>query len=158
MFISRKAVIAGVSTLVLVGGAAAYAVFTTQGEGEVTTTVSSIDDDSFAVTAELPEDRLYPGVTIEVPITASYDENQSVPLTVKNFSGTELDVEPVEGGDCAADLFTFKAESNGNVVRPGATDRRVGTLEVTLKNSADNGCQGADVTVALVANAESVVL
>jgi hypothetical protein len=149
MFISRKAVIAGVSTLVLVGGGAALAYFTSQGVGQGTATVADVPDTdvitlAFDGAAISP---LYPGGQARTtPITAQHAGSGS--LTVENVVlGAVSNNKP----GCDMDWFEVQVTSDGRVAVAPGSPVPVGTLSVRLKESGTNqdACQGAALNISV---------
>jgi hypothetical protein len=158
MFISKKAVIAGVSTLVLVGGGAALALFTTQATTTETVRVAEVADDDLTLDADLSSLVLYPGVTRNDIVIKARNDNPDVSFEIESFRPiNNAQIEVVDAaGACAKDNFTIVASEggyDGAVVRPyvGATD--VGLLSIAMDEEAGNGCQGASLEITIRANA-----
>jgi hypothetical protein len=151
MFISRKAVIAGVSTLVLVGGGAALAYFTTTGTGQGTATVASVDDGQIELDFDdLALTGLYPGAPAKTtPITA--ENRSSSELTVENVVLTTVNNNKAPA--CDNDWFDVDVTPAAEpvAIAAGATES-VGTVSVQLMNEAtvnQDACQGATLTIDL---------
>lgn len=157
MFISKKAVIAGVSTLVLVGGGAALALFTTQATTTETIEVADVEDGDLTLEADLASLVLYPGVTRDNILINAMNANPDVPFEIESFrsiNNAQIDVLNA-AGPCAKDNFEIvasKAGYDGVAVAPNA-EATVGLLSITMSEEAGNGCQGASLDITIRANA-----
>lgn len=155
MFISKKAVIAGVSTLVLVGGGAALAYFESGGTGSTTLDVGRVGSNALLLSvADEQFEELYPGKTIRVPIYA--ENTNDTQVSVVSIGVDDVTVTPRnERRTCEADAnfdVTAAARTNPTPV-PGDTGGvRVGTLTVEMIETGvnQNDCRGATVDVDLI--------
>jgi hypothetical protein len=152
---SRKiAVFAVVTGLVLAGGGAAFAYWTSSGTGEGFATTGESTD--FVLTSEDPAgEALTPGgpsqsvaFTVANPSTGTLNL-ANVTVTVANADGSTWTA--VEG--CSADDYTIGTPTIVYGPIAGGADAD-GTVTVSMINSAtdQDGCQNADVPLYFVAS------
>lgn len=166
MFISKKAVIAGVSTLVLVGGAGALAGYSTLGRGTETITSATLDRTAITLKADLSKVALYPGVTAQVPIRAR-NTDRDVSLMITSIDKVpDADIDIVDPDDnCPREIDgepTFGASTTSkpipDVVIAPRESEIVGYLTVDMLEAAPDECQGVTLTIELGASAKSVAV
>jgi hypothetical protein len=137
-----------VLVLLLCGVAAAFYA-TGFGSGSGTATAAGTRTVTLSVSGTVST-ALYPGgagAAVTVAVANPYDS----PLTVSGIvPGTPV-ATPVPGRTCANAALAAGQPSGGLpfTVAPGATGTATLPGVVTMGNGADNGCQGATVTVAL---------
>jgi hypothetical protein len=163
MFISKKAVIAGVSTLVLVGGGAALALFTTSGSGTESVRTAAIKEGALTLSVDTSDMLLIPGNDGVLNIQGRNTDND-VPLTVTSIAPLAVgDVEfeggtEVDGETCGPEDFTSRITTRpDNYLAPGGGTDKVGELEWTMLKDVGNECQGVKITFTVRANAANAL-
>ncbi len=147
MRMTRKKLIAGIGTAVLVGGlaTAAFGLWTASGSG------SGHSDDaasngSLTLKAAFPDGALYPGDTETVTFTATNAGDQSVAV------GTIHSVVSTSDPDCLPADFTVGDAIENQNIAAHSTDVALGTdSSIAFANTGINqdACTGATITLTL---------
>ncbi len=156
---SRKvAAVALTVGLVVGGGGAAFAYFTSGGTGTGSVTVGSTGPTDFAVTQSGTVGDLYPGAdpvpfTVRAQNTGTGDEHVdaiTVAVASDPETGYALDSagDPIDG--CQASWFTVDSPvsvgDGGTTLSPGAYSEPAGSsIGLTEAGVDQDACQGADV-------------
>ena len=141
--------IAGLTALAVVGPAvAAYATDSVVQESPL---VSDSSDHGLLVRAQASSERLYPGARQDVSLLVTNRGNRDVTTSAVRHVGT---VVTGSVGHCGRSNFTVKrATASVTLIPAGATRRLDLPGAITMKRSADNGCQGATLRLVMSVDA-----
>ena len=157
----RTAVVAGALALML-GGGVAVAAWLVSGTGDGSAKAASAQ--SLTVAAGTPTASLYPKPSGGYPSTsvgavyASVNNPNPFPVRITNATFGAITVTPITGRTCAASYIsapspvtlatpvTVAANATAAVTVPGALE---------MSATAENGCQGANITVQVTLSGES---
>jgi hypothetical protein len=141
----KKAVVAGVLIAALLGGTAAYALWTANGSGSGT--AKAITAQSITVNASTGTADLYPGFTGKVYFTLT--NPNPYPVTFNTMTaGTVVSGDTT---NCpSANVTASGASSLSLTVAGNSTSAQLSIAGVvTMASTAPNGCQGVSFTVPL---------
>ena len=151
----RKRIIGTTVALVAIGGGAAFAYWTTSGNGSANTSAGT--NKSFTITSTAAGDPLSPGGPIQ---TFTFTVSNPADAGVQKVSAVTAAVLTSSGGDwtsvsgCSAADFTVGTPSfTATELAPGAST--TGTVTLQMKNRTgvnQDGCKSASVPLYFTAN------
>jgi len=147
MRMTRKKLIAGIGTAVLVGGlaTAAFAYWTASGSGSGTGTAATANG-ALVLHASFPNDALYPGGNQVVSFTADNAGSQAVAV------GTVHTVVSTSDPLCLPADFTVNDVIENQSIAANSTGVALannGSISMTNTGVSQDACKGATITLTL---------
>jgi hypothetical protein len=147
MRMTRKKLIAGIGTAVLVGGlaTAAFAYWTADGSGSGSSHAAA-SNGALVLHASFPDGALYPGDTENVAFTADNAGDQAVAV------GTIHAVVTTDNVNCDPADFTIADVAEGQNIAANSSGVALangGTITMANTNVNQDACKGANITLTL---------
>ncbi len=153
----RLAIVGITAAIVLAGGGAAYAYFTTTGSGTGSATVGTTG--TWSVTQASTSGTIYPGsgssvITFNVKNTGTGDQQYSTATTAVNSSSGNITQSGTAVSGCLASWFSASVTSDTNLstnVAGGATVQVQVTVTMPSATVNQDSCESAapDVTLSI---------